>query len=127
MKRKILIMDEATANIDTKTDGMIQSAVRRNFSDATVIMVAHRLLTVIDCDKILVLSKGKLLEYDHPHTLLAKFIPPWQMKMYTTEECSKSSWPPVKATFAYMVEESGIEAADELRRLARMSYEIRRF
>src|SRR3546814_10671606 len=67
-------MDEATANVDLDTDRMIQHAVRTKFSSCTVVMIAHRLQTVIDSDQILVLSDGQLVEDGHPHELLAKYF-----------------------------------------------------
>lgn len=57
---KILLMDEATASIDLKTDKLIQEMIKTEFKDATVITIAHRLNTIIDYDKILVLDKGKI-------------------------------------------------------------------
>jgi len=55
-KSKLLILDEATARIDSKTDGHIQSIIEKHFSKSTVITIAHRLDTVINCDRIVVLS-----------------------------------------------------------------------
>lgn len=63
-------MDEATANVDPETDMLIQKTIRQRFQDCTIITVAHRLHSVIDCDKILVMENGYLKEYDHPHKLL---------------------------------------------------------
>ncbi|KAJ3031489.1 UNVERIFIED_CONTAM: hypothetical protein HDU68_003429 [Siphonaria sp. JEL0065] len=68
---KILIMDEATANVDYETDAMIQKALREDFKDATVLTIAHRLNTVIDYDRVMVLEKGNLAEFDSPKNLLA--------------------------------------------------------
>ncbi|XP_050665873.1 probable multidrug resistance-associated protein lethal(2)03659 isoform X2 [Leptidea sinapis] len=67
---KILLLDEATANVDAQTDALIQTAIRQHFKSCTVLTVAHRLNTVIDSDKILVLDAGRLMEFDHPHILL---------------------------------------------------------
>lgn len=69
-KNRIIVMDEATANVDPRTDQFIQRTIRTKFADCTIITIAHRLQTVMDCDKILVLDHGNLQEYDHPHILL---------------------------------------------------------
>ncbi|KAL5477508.1 hypothetical protein EMCRGX_G024318 [Ephydatia muelleri] len=69
-KNKILVLDEATANIDLKTDGIIQSAIRGSFCECTVLTIAHRLNTVMDCDRILVMDNGQIVEYDEPGVLL---------------------------------------------------------
>ena len=71
-KCKILILDEPTANVDTNTDSLLQKTLRERFSEATIIMVAHRLQTVIDFDRILVLGNGRLLEYGSPKELMSK-------------------------------------------------------
>ncbi|CAL8104322.1 unnamed protein product [Orchesella dallaii] len=65
---KIIVMDEATANVDPQTDNLIQKTIRTKFAHCSIITVAHRLHSVIDTDRILVLDNG--LEYDHPHILL---------------------------------------------------------
>ena len=70
-KPKILIMDEATASIDNETDSFIQTMVRDMFSDATVLTIAHRLNTILDSDRILVLDDGNVAEFDAPGKLLA--------------------------------------------------------
>lgn len=62
-------MDEATANIDIKTEAIVQKLIKEEFADSTVITVAHRLNTVLNSDKILVLSFGKVAEYDTPENL----------------------------------------------------------
>jgi ATP-binding cassette subfamily C (CFTR/MRP) protein 4 len=70
-KNKILILDEPTANVDSQTDKLLQEAVAENFEGATILAIAHRLNTVIDYDKILVLGSGGVLEYGSPDELIA--------------------------------------------------------
>jgi len=70
-KPKILIMDEATASIDNATDSGIQTMVRQNFANATILTIAHRLHTIVDSDRILVLDDGRVAEFDTPSALLA--------------------------------------------------------
>jgi ABC-type multidrug transport system fused ATPase/permease subunit len=67
---KIILLDEATASVDFVTDEFIQNAIRKDFADATVITIAHRLNTVADYDKIMVMSFGKVIEYESPRKLL---------------------------------------------------------
>ena len=69
-KTKILIMDEATANIDVKTEEKIQEILDNTFNDCTILTIAHRIKTILNYDKILVLEKGKILEFDSPKNLL---------------------------------------------------------
>ncbi|XP_065620669.1 ABC transporter C family member 8 isoform X2 [Quercus suber] len=69
-RNKILVLDEATASIDSATDAILQRIIRQEFSECTVITVAHRVPTVIDSDMVMVLSYGKLVEYDKPSKLL---------------------------------------------------------
>ncbi|KAL5005122.1 hypothetical protein ScPMuIL_018578 [Solemya velum] len=69
---KIIVLDEATANIDHKTNCQIQQTIRKHFCDCTVLTISHRLNTVVDCDRIMVLDLGELKEFDHPHILLQK-------------------------------------------------------
>ncbi|XP_078288563.1 ATP-binding cassette sub-family C member 4 isoform X2 [Panthera onca] len=69
-KNRILIIDEATANVDVRTDELIQKKIREKFAQCTVLTIAHRLNTIIDSDKIMVLDSGRLKEYDEPYVLL---------------------------------------------------------
>lgn len=69
-KNKIIVMDEATANVDFSTDRRIQETIRSKFQDCTVITIAHRLNTIIDYDKVLVMDKGTVVEFDKPSVLL---------------------------------------------------------
>ena len=70
-KSKILILDEATASIDTETDDLIQETIRKEFKECTIVSIAHRLNTIIDYDKILVMNQGEIAEFDSPQALLS--------------------------------------------------------
>lgn len=67
---KILVLDEATANVDPHTDALIQKTIRKKFEKCTVLTIAHRLHTVMDSHKILVMSSGNMVEFAHAHELL---------------------------------------------------------
>ncbi|GLV41553.1 uncharacterized protein CBL_06782 [Carabus blaptoides fortunei] len=67
---KVLVLDEATANVDPQTDALIQTAIRNKFADCTVLTIAHRLNTVMDSDKVIVMDGGQVVEFGHPHILL---------------------------------------------------------
>ncbi|GKE12853.1 ABC transporter C family member 8-like protein, partial [Tanacetum coccineum] len=67
---KILILDEATASIDSARDTILQRIIREEFLSCTVITVAHRVPTVIDSDKVMVLSFGEMVKYDEPFKLM---------------------------------------------------------
>nr|XP_011463945.1 PREDICTED: ABC transporter C family member 10-like isoform X2 [Fragaria vesca subsp. vesca] len=69
-RSRILVLDEATASMDNATDSILQKTIRAEFADCTVITVAHRIPTVMDCTKVLALSDGKVVEYDEPIKLM---------------------------------------------------------
>lgn len=71
-RAKIMVLDEATSAVDMETDKMIQRSIREDFQNSTLIVIAHRLSTVADFDKILVMGDGKVLEYDEPRVLMGK-------------------------------------------------------
>ena len=63
-------LDEATANVDLQTDDFIQKTLSKEFQDSTVLTVAHRLKTIINSDRVLVLDHGRIIEFDTPLSLL---------------------------------------------------------
>ena len=69
-KTKILILDEATAAVDLETDSLIQSTIRSQFYDCTIITIAHRLHTILDSTRVLVLDQGRVVEFEEPNVLL---------------------------------------------------------
>jgi ABC-type multidrug transport system fused ATPase/permease subunit len=91
-----IIMDEATASVDVATDVMLQKAIRVDFAESTVLTIAHRLNTVIDYSRILVLDHGEIREFDTPANLLSD----------------------PNSVFSSMVEETGPTNAALLRSLA---------
>jgi ABC-type multidrug transport system fused ATPase/permease subunit len=95
-RNSILVLDEATASVDRRTDQLLQEALRKTFSHGTILAVAHRLDTVIDYDYVLVLGKGQVLEFGPPGELLRR----------------------TGGHFASMVADTGDTMSKELRRLA---------
>uniref|UniRef100_A0A914UXE3 ABC transporter domain-containing protein n=1 Tax=Plectus sambesii TaxID=2011161 RepID=A0A914UXE3_9BILA len=70
-KSRILVLDEATAAVDVQTDANIQRTIREEFAHCTILTIAHRLNTIMDYDKVLVLNEGRVAEFDSPSALLA--------------------------------------------------------
>ncbi|XP_071648714.1 ATP-binding cassette sub-family C member 4 [Temnothorax longispinosus] len=97
---RILMLDEATANVDPQTDALIQRTIRKKFVTCTMLTVAHRLNTIMDSDKVLVMDKGRMAEYDHPHILL------------------KNSY----SQFTSLVKETGPGMHDQLAKVAKQAY-----
>ena len=71
-KNRIILIDEATANVDIHTDAIVQQAIWTHFADCTVFTIAHRIETIIDSDRIIVLEKGRLIEFEIPFLMLEK-------------------------------------------------------
>ena len=94
---KILVLDEATAAVDVETDHLIQATIRKSFSTCSTLTIAHRLDTIIDSDRVLVLDSGVALEFDTPRELLNN---------------------PKYSAFASMVKETGRETEKYLRSIA---------
>lgn len=67
---KVLVLDEATASVDVETDKIVQETIRKNFNDRTIITIAHRLNTIMDSDRIIVLDSGEIKEFDTPENLM---------------------------------------------------------
>ncbi len=70
-RSQVLILDEATAAVDPETDALVQETIRTEFAKSTIITIAHRLDTVMDSDRIVVMEEGKIVEFDTPQRLLA--------------------------------------------------------
>ncbi|XP_023236898.1 multidrug resistance-associated protein 4-like [Centruroides sculpturatus] len=104
-KNKILVMDEATSNIDKKTDSCIQKIIREKFKSCTVLTIAHRLHTIIDSDRVLVLDNGKLQEFDRPYKLLKN----------------------VNGNFYNLVKNSGVPSMNELFKIAKNKYYVQEY
>ncbi|XP_014296340.1 probable multidrug resistance-associated protein lethal(2)03659 [Microplitis demolitor] len=100
---KVLVLDEATANVDPRTDEFIQKTIRRKFADCTILTIAHRLNTVMDSDRILVMDAGSAVEFDHPYILLQN------------EDGYLSN----------MVKETGVTMIEALKNVAKQNYELR--
>ncbi|XP_017887469.1 multidrug resistance-associated protein 4-like isoform X2 [Ceratina calcarata] len=98
----ILVLDEATANVDPQTDGLIQKTIRTKFANCTVLTIAHRLNTVMDSDRILVMDAGSVVEFDAPYLLIQK-----------------------NGYLNSMIKETGPAMADALKEVARVSYKNR--
>lgn len=107
---KMMVLDEATANVDLVTDNLIQKKLRKGFKDSTVLIIAHRLATVIDSDRILVMEKGSFAEYDIPFKLLAN-------KDSDTSITNTGGW------LAKMLASTGEDSAQSLFDIAKEKYE----
>ena len=108
-KSKLIILDEATANVDIETDALIQRAITEKFKDSTVITIAHRLTTIANYDKVMVLEKGKVVEYDSPFKLLADN----SLDIRITK---------LEGVFATMVMNTGDKMARKIFEIAKKSY-----
>ncbi|XP_043265995.1 ATP-binding cassette subfamily C member 4-like [Colletes gigas] len=100
---KILLLDEATANVDPTTDALIQKTIRQNFKNCTVVTIAHRLNTIMDSDKVLVMDHGQAVEFDHPFVLLQN----------------------EKGYFHSMLKETGQKMFEQLKKVAEEAYNSR--
>ncbi|XP_058743551.1 ABC transporter C family member 8-like [Vicia villosa] len=92
-RNRILVLDEATASIDSATDAILQRVIRQEFAECTVITVAHRVPTVIDSDMVMVLSYGKVVEYDEPSKLMDTNSSFSKLVAEYWSSCKKNSFP----------------------------------
>lgn len=113
-KTKILVLDEATANVDLETDNFIQQKLKSGFKNCTVLIIAHRLATVIDADRILVMEGGYGREFDHPFKLLANDD--------ADTTITKTDQDGTPGFFAKMVRATGEETAAQLFTIAKEKY-----
>lgn len=98
---RILVLDEATANVDTQTDKFIQTTIRTKFDNCTVLTIAHRLNTIMDSDRVLVMDAGQVVEMDHPHLLFKN----------------------KNGNFSGMVRRMGPALEEQLKNIAKLDYE----
>lgn len=96
-------MDEATASVDVVTEEKISQILKESFKNSTVIAIAHRLKSIADFDRVLILDEGLVIEYDVPHLLL------------------KNS----ESMFSKLVEATGAAQADDIKQMAQKSYNFR--
>jgi len=103
------VLDEATANVDLETDNLIQSKLREKFADCTVLIIAHRLATIIDADRICVMAEGRSIEFDQPYRLMVTNLGDTTI---TNQE----------GHFSKMVLATGIETAHSLFEIAHANF-----
>ena len=92
-KNKILVLDEATSNVDMRTDDFIQKTLKTKFKEQTIITIAHRLNTIADYDRVIVMDKGRIVQNGNPYELLV--------------ENKSDNWITKKGLFAEMVLSTG--------------------
>ena len=126
---QVLIADEATAMVDNESDELIQHALRTAFKDVLVITIAHRLKTIIDCDVVLVLARGRLVEAGPPHILLSSSGGGGGDVAEKLNAKARNAGLPLLASeerlFMAMVDECGSKVAAELRVAAEAAFAAR--
>jgi ABC-type multidrug transport system fused ATPase/permease subunit len=128
-RNKIIIMDEATANLDNETDAAVQDAIRTTFSESTVIIIAHRLQTIMDCEQVVVMKGGHIAETGHPHELLSKYFGQDMSASSSSGLLAEMDKDPSKAppreSLAGMVRETGPLMTAFLRKMALTAFNQR--
>ena len=114
---KILLVDEATANVDRQTDNVVQNLLRTRFADRTVLTVAHRMLTILDSTKILAMERGRAVQFGAPVDLCASLRPlPVAADASSSSAAASQSPPQPEGLVAQLAVESHI-SWDEIVRL----------
>ncbi|KAF5397722.1 hypothetical protein PHET_08966 [Paragonimus heterotremus] len=126
---QILVVDEATANVDPETDTIIQKALRSQFARCTVLTVAHRLLTVIDNDLLVVMDRGRIVEQGEPHFLLNPNLAEQDRNHVRSRQTpvvnaldNQSEAVTGHGPLANLVRQTGLEESRLLAKLAREAY-----
>jgi len=109
-KSKIIVLDEATANVDVETDSFIQRTIMNKFQNCTVITIAHRLITIANYDRVVVMDNGRVVEYDTPYNLLVHKV--------GDNQITKSS-----SVFAEMVTSTGNIMSEKIFTIAKTHFE----
>ncbi|XP_064455602.1 ATP-binding cassette sub-family C member 4-like [Ornithodoros turicata] len=114
-QNKILVMDEATANVDPKTDFLIQTTIRENFKNCTVLTIAHRLHTIMDSDRVIVLDAGEILEFEEPYELMKNEHSTFtQMVKHTGSSMAGQLWKMACLARAHRLRQPESEAEEEI-------------
>ncbi|XP_076642872.1 ATP-binding cassette sub-family C member 5-like isoform X3 [Halictus rubicundus] len=88
---KVMILDEATAAVDPETEEAVQSTIQNEFSHCTVLTIAHRLKTVVSCDRVIVMKNGQIIEFDAPSTLLSNQDSEFSKMLVSADKAIKES------------------------------------
>ncbi|XP_046746883.1 ATP-binding cassette subfamily C member 4-like isoform X1 [Diprion similis] len=126
-KNRILVLDEATANVDPSTDALIQKTIRRKFTDCTVLTIAHRLNTIMDSDKVLVMDGGRIAEFDHPYLLLKNRYGNFSQMLRQTGKSTAEKLSEIAESayrFSNFNEDVSVEKTNEERRITASAKEV---
>lgn len=109
-KSRVVIFDEASVNLDISTESLIQQTLRERLNHCTVFVVAHRIASIIDADRVMVMKDGQLQEYSHPYKLLV-------------EQEGDKTVTNIRGQFAKMAISLGVENAHDLFEIAQSTYQ----